>query len=235
MGAVCPFLETDGDDTMRKAAEKLKNRRGASLMVALLLFLVCAVVGSAVLVAGTAASGRMSKIAETDRRYYSVNSAAGLLIDLLDGKTVTIKETAAVSGTKSYEVKEADGAYYPVGGVGAPLSWTLPLKTACDIAELWQSGNVSTGMELKLSAPDGPAPLSAILSGRKDGSEAWEIYPTVIIETIQEDGRLRFAVSSDDYILNLNFAVEKKNGTPRVIGTSTVTETSITWKLSDVI
>ena len=54
---------------MKRAAEKLKSSRGASLMMALLLFLTCAVVGSAVLTAGTAASGRMSKIAENDQRY----------------------------------------------------------------------------------------------------------------------------------------------------------------------
>ena len=42
---------------MRKAAEKLKSSRGASLMMALLLFLVCAVLGSVVLVAGTASAG----------------------------------------------------------------------------------------------------------------------------------------------------------------------------------
>ena len=42
---------------MKRAAEKLKSSRGASLMMALLLFLTCAVVGSAVLTAGTAALG----------------------------------------------------------------------------------------------------------------------------------------------------------------------------------
>ena len=77
---------------MHKLKQKLKSQTGASITFALLLFLVCAVVGSAVLVAGTAAAGRMSKVAEMDQRYYAVNSAARLLMDQVAGdkNTVTI-------------------------------------------------------------------------------------------------------------------------------------------------
>lgn len=70
-----------------KAITKLKSNIGASISFALLLFLVCAVVGSVVLAAGTAASGRISELAEADQRYYSVTSAAELLKDTLDGQT----------------------------------------------------------------------------------------------------------------------------------------------------
>ena len=58
-------------DEIRKK-EKLTSNKGASITYALLLFLVCAVVASIVLTAGTAASGRMSKISEMEQRYYSV-------------------------------------------------------------------------------------------------------------------------------------------------------------------
>ena len=64
---------------------KLRSRRGASISFALLLFLVCAVVGSVVLVAGTAAAGRISQAAEADQRYYSVTSAAELLKGQIEG------------------------------------------------------------------------------------------------------------------------------------------------------
>ena len=69
---------------------KIRSERGASITFALLLFLVCAVIGSAVLVAGSAAAGRLSKIAENDQRYYSVNSAARLLIDLVEADEVKV-------------------------------------------------------------------------------------------------------------------------------------------------
>ena len=50
---------------------KLKSENGASLSFALLLFLVCAVVGSVILTSGTAASGRLSRLRDMDARYYS--------------------------------------------------------------------------------------------------------------------------------------------------------------------
>ena len=69
---------------------KLKSNTGASIIMALLLFLVCAVIGAVVLTAGTAASGRVSGLTEMDQRYYAVSSAAELLAREIKGKTVTI-------------------------------------------------------------------------------------------------------------------------------------------------
>ena len=91
---------------MHKLKQKLKSQTGASITFALLLFLVCAVVGSAVLVAGTAAAGRMSKVAEMDQRYYAVNSAARLLVDLMERDEIR------------YQVKEAVPAGQSTGGTG---------------------------------------------------------------------------------------------------------------------
>jgi len=76
---------------MQLIKKKIQSRRGASLTYALLLFLVCAVVGSVVLTAGTAASGRLSQIAEMDQRYYSVNSAARLLVDMLENTEIRVE------------------------------------------------------------------------------------------------------------------------------------------------
>lgn len=68
---------------MQKIKQKLKNQEGASITFALLLFLVCAVVGSVVLTAGTAASGRLSELAKMDQRYYSVTSAEEFIRSIL--------------------------------------------------------------------------------------------------------------------------------------------------------
>jgi hypothetical protein len=66
---------------LRTIKNKTRSERGASLSLALLLFLVCAVLGAVVLTAGTASAGRIANTAEMDRRYYSVTSAAELLAD----------------------------------------------------------------------------------------------------------------------------------------------------------
>lgn len=70
--------------------EKIRSDTGASFALALLLFLVCTVAGTVVLTAATAAAGRLSELSEMDQRYYSVASAARLLAQELDGKSVTI-------------------------------------------------------------------------------------------------------------------------------------------------
>ena len=70
---------------------KLNSTNGASITFALLLFLVCAVVSSVVITAGTAASGRMSGAVDSDLRFYSVTSAAKMIKEKLDGQSVVVE------------------------------------------------------------------------------------------------------------------------------------------------
>lgn len=70
------------------AKKKLHSRQGASMSIALLLFLVCLAVSSVVLTAGTAAAGRLSELKKMDQRYYSVTSAAELVRDMVSSETV---------------------------------------------------------------------------------------------------------------------------------------------------
>lgn len=85
---------------------KLRSKRGASITFALLLFLVCAALSAVVLVAATTAAGRISNIAETDQRYYSVTSAAELLRDSLDNNMVSMVKMK--SGEYIYLYKAMD-------------------------------------------------------------------------------------------------------------------------------
>ena len=90
----------------RKIHSVLRSRTGASITFALLLFLVCAVVGALVLTAGSAAAGRISNLAQSDQRYYSVTSAADLLAEELSEKTVTITRERVITteASTSYKV-----------------------------------------------------------------------------------------------------------------------------------
>lgn len=81
---------------------KLRSEKGASITFALLLFLVCAMVSSVVIVAATSASGRMSNLADIDRRYYAVSSAAELLGATLNGKSVKVVEEQTQTTTTTY-------------------------------------------------------------------------------------------------------------------------------------
>ena len=81
--------------------KRLRSNTGASLTFALLLFLVCSVVGSVVLAAGSAAAGRASKLSQSDQRYHAVSSAAEFLASELSGKgnTITVIRTRTQTDT----------------------------------------------------------------------------------------------------------------------------------------
>ena len=89
----------------RMMSAKIRSNRGASLIFALLLFLVCTVIGSVVLAAGTASAGRMSKLGESDQRYYSVTSAAQLLAKELTDKEIRIVRTRQETETTKYKLE----------------------------------------------------------------------------------------------------------------------------------
>ena len=93
--------------------QKIRSRSGASIAIALLLFLVCAAVGAVVLTAGTAAAGHASQQEEMDRRYYSVLSAAELVRDQLDGKTYIIERIETVTDSKAGTYKDGEIQWGP--------------------------------------------------------------------------------------------------------------------------
>ena len=76
---------------------KIKSSRGASLSIALFLFLICSVLGAVLLTAATTASGRLADLAEMDQRYYAVTSAAELLAKELTKDPVKITQTKTVN------------------------------------------------------------------------------------------------------------------------------------------
>lgn len=110
--------------------KKLGSEKGASILFALLLFLVCAVIGAIVLTAATAAAGRAAKLAESDQRYHSVASAAELISHELSGQPVTI-----VREHKQVTTKTQRYIYEMVGGNsvntpdGAPSTSTTDTYT----------------------------------------------------------------------------------------------------------
>lgn len=125
---------------------KLRSGRGASLLVALLLFMICSVVGIVVLTAATAVSGRASKLAESDQRYFSVASAAELLAQELNGKSVSIvqEETRVETTVTSYTLVGT-----PSGDEGSDTTYDDPTCRmtaigAYPLAPTWTDGIVGS-------------------------------------------------------------------------------------------
>lgn len=81
--------------------KKFISREGASLAVALLLFLVCAMVGSVVLAGASASAGRLSQRRQLQQERYALESAADMIRTQLAGGTKGDPGlgTAVVSGS----------------------------------------------------------------------------------------------------------------------------------------
>ena len=207
---------------MNRIRNKLRSQTGASLTFALLLFLVCAVVGSVVLTAGTAAAGRMSEITEMDQRFYSVNSAARLLIELIDDKPVTIVETIPESGIATYEYGDGtelndssfdsivrEAAYYYITQIAPDDKVTgRKLVTGAD-------------NRYKLNMSTGDIDEIAVL----------------VKEELKDDGTMVLNVENtsnkDKYAMELTFAPDVKK-TVNDQETQSVTTWKIAWYVQDV-
>jgi hypothetical protein len=113
---------------------KFRSQHGASLSMALMLFLVCTTVASIVLAAGSAAAGRISQIKQMEKSYCNVTSAAELFWDELNrnhsGAEVHI--VRACNKLNDSLVPSADTGYsFTVDGEANPT--TLFQKIACDL------------------------------------------------------------------------------------------------------
>ncbi|WP_108775553.1 hypothetical protein [Lactimicrobium massiliense] len=94
--------------------KKLNSNHGVSLSVALLYFLVCAVLASMIIAAATASTGRIAALTETltETRQddSAVMSGARLIADQLQNDAVIIVETANID--KAGTVTSVNTAYY---------------------------------------------------------------------------------------------------------------------------
>ncbi len=74
---------------MKKIVRKFHCRRGASITIAMLLFLLCALAGVSALTMAAANAGRYSHAEEDRQPYYSVTSAALFVADVFNGLKYT--------------------------------------------------------------------------------------------------------------------------------------------------
>ncbi|MEG1989029.1 MAG: hypothetical protein RR035_07555, partial [Oscillibacter sp.] len=86
---------TRGGPAMR-LTQKLHSRRGASILLALLFFLVCGFVGAVVLGSAVANAEKLQGRREDQQTYYAVSSAARLLQTALDGTRCVGEEKKTV-------------------------------------------------------------------------------------------------------------------------------------------
>ena len=230
---------------------KLNSEQGASITMALLIFLICTVVGSAVLVAGTAASGRMSKAAEYDQRYYAVNSAVRLLRDMIEGQKIKVVKNS--TGYSLYDMSAAEngsgtGGSGETGGTGGSgetggtggTSGTEESGVLIDPSQYNSSFTTEAAFRIVCQSSTLPFPRHMELTATADA--LGDSVDVTIDETIKPDGSMVFLVTketdSNPYAVEITFAMDKDEqsvitGTADGSQTETVT-TTLQWKLSDI-
>lgn len=85
---------------------RIRSNSGATILLALLFFLLCAMAGSIILSAGSAAAGRISGLKESEQAFYSVTSAAQVMRDEIEGQEFQAYTETREGGSPSTPVYE---------------------------------------------------------------------------------------------------------------------------------
>ena len=189
---------------------KLRSDKGASITFGLLLFLVCAIISSVVLVAGTGAAGRMSGMSQTEQRYYSVNSTAKLITEELKDASATIIKI----GDKQYLVSGSN--LKEITGDPASAISSLPEYIAYKTGGFDGSGGTfDLELDMKQLDPD-----------------ATDVSMNAAVSS---DDKLSIKIDNDDYNMTLVFSTNKKTMPVDISsdeGTSSGEKTVYSWTLS---
>ena len=207
--------------------DKLRSRTGASISFALLLFLVCAVLCSVILTAATTASGRMSNMAETDQRYYAVTSAAELMKDLINGKTVKIEKITKGTRTEKYNNGSVSSSTsyrdeYTLKLNSTEVNELSPVFTSIEVDAAYKYFKGGRSGNLTLESSSG---LKSALgfSGDVDSLKV------IIDETVDSNGTITFTLKQDGYKMEIVFSASVTGPTTtEVAGTSSTAVTSET-------
>lgn len=188
---------------MQAIKKKLRSQRGASLTFALLIFLVCAVVGSVVLAAGTATSGRLAELAEYEQRYHAVNSAAELLAKEICSGTTTI-ESQKKTTMKIVQTYDIDGTLVNSAQDDNP-------EETYDNPVIKTTANGETAKLLKTLA-------KKLIGTDRSNAEIWNSLPTTLTPAsyeITSDGgknHLKVDVKADMSIIRMGASDEQYFG-----------------------
>ncbi len=178
--------------------QKMKSEGGASLAVALLFFIVCAVVGSIIIAAAMSSAGRMSGIESGQNKQYMLQSAKDLIIAsmLSDGKEPVASTDADAANdvakmiyrnTSGKDSDSPETGEYPKANVGGttyePISFTqienlkqLGLVMANDIYSspaVWKSAEASWPDEAAADSGQTNGSDGAASGSQASGTQQW--------------------------------------------------------------
>ncbi len=182
---------------MKSLKSKLASRRGASLLLAMLVFLLCALAGTAALAAASAGAGRYTHMREDQRKYLAVASAVELLRgELTENRfravletteTVTYRDWPIVENTVVSQAVPLDYGFYPLAGGGGEAASTV-------LGGLLEDYFVREASNLLRDTGETEGPLKAALTLRLRGladvrvEVAADAFDVTMLMYIPEDG-----------------------------------------------
>ena len=108
-----------GSVMIRAMKRKLKSQRGASLLLALLFFLICTMVSSSILMAAVSNAGKHQSNLEEHQTYLALSSAVNVLCDELNRTEYQgqyqYQEVIAADGNTARHFVQLEGAYQHKG------------------------------------------------------------------------------------------------------------------------
>ena len=173
---------------MKRILAKLKSRRGASLVFALLVFTMCVLAGTAALTAASANVGRYTRIEGEQRQYFSVASALELVQGLVDDHpvTVTVKYTETtedVGGTPitTYSIAYFNNADDTYEIAPDNLTYYQKLLVLNNVPERWWTNTSSP-------KPDSPSGLDKTYTITPPADYEGSLYPVTVNVKSSADG-----------------------------------------------
>lgn len=218
---------------MIAAVQKLKSKRGASIILALMFFLIAAVVGSIVLASASSNAGRLSHMRSEQQAYLTMSSAAKLLRDELSGGSFG----AAVTTVTENGVSDVGGPVY------TEITGTLSGKLNIWAKGIYTESFFPAQEEIKIESPLDE--VYALLTMKNDYSITAELYfkesgaaqaqykmAITIPAIVKED----FSTSTSDYERFTGQYDEEDRPIMEIVTVTTAVETlSVSWGEGSIV
>lgn len=173
---------------MRRITKKLHSEHGASLMVALLMFLLCLTIGSLIVTTALSGALKAKNRYSQQQAYLAVSSAARLLKDTQGRYTYTtgeIFETWETGGTDIWGKPETASAWVRI----------TPFLTPSDAA----GGDLLTDAWTRVTVDGGEYHTSFTIDAHND-------IPVVEAQlTMLDDGDTNITLTCDNYAATVTF------------------------------
>ena len=199
---------------MMPIKQKLKSENGASFLLALLAFLVAAMVCATIITAATSSVKRVHSDRESQQMQLAISSAAQLVRDTM-GETqyrITNVTTTEKGTTKTETTKTATGVF------------ASEIKSAINHVDEYQTDASADGMELSVSGTDLPVIDVSFVMSAVDGAKRYELLFTL---KAHDTGEVLYLIMEPSSHTEDNTVTEKNN--KNETKTTTTEITTITW------